>query len=184
MTKTWQSLGKPTRDARILFRGRRFRIEEVQQTLDDGSKHPREVVRHPGAVVILPILHDQRVCLIHSFRAAVNAWIWELPAGTLEPGIPPDEQAARELREETGLRLGQLAHLHTFTMSPGILDERMHLYLASHLEQGEPEREVGEQIVNRFCTWSEIDTMLRNGEIVDAKTLVGLLWYLRYRQHA
>lgn len=177
-------MATPNRNSRVLFRGYRFNVEETFQRLDDNSLHPRQIVRHPGAAVILPLVSDDTVCLIRTYRVAVERWLWELPAGTLEPPIPPLEQARRELLEETGFRAGVIQHLHTFFMSPGILDEAMHLYVASDLVAGAPEREVGEQIENHFRTWSEIDCMLRNGEILDAKTLVALLWYLRYRQHA
>ncbi len=167
-----------------LFRASRFDVEEVYQELEDGRLHPRQVVRHPGAVVILPIVDAEHVCLIHSYRVAVKRWLLELPAGTLEPPIPPIEQAARELTEETGFRARKLKHVHTFCMSPGILDEQMHFYVAEDLEAGSPERELGEQIDNRIFTWSEVDQLLRDGKIVDAKTLVALLWYMRYRTFA
>lgn len=170
--------------SKVLFRASRFNIEEVHQHLDDGSSCARQVVRHPGAVVILPILNDGRVCLIHSFRVAVQEWLLELPAGTLEPPIPPQEQAFRELHEETGYRAEKMTHVHTFCMSPGILDEQMHFYVATGLVEGRPEREVGEQIDNRVFSWEEIDHLIRDGKIKDAKTLVALLWYLRYRAHA
>ena len=169
---------------RVLFRGTRFNIEEVFQQLDDGTLHSRQVVRHPGAVVILPLVADDQVCLIHSFRPAVNKWLLELPAGTLEPNEPPAITAERELIEETGYRAGEVKHVHTFLMSPGILDEKMFFYLARGLQEGDPEREVGEQIENLIYSWAEIDRLLRDGKIEDAKTLVALLWYMRYRTNA
>ena len=169
---------------RILFRGTRFNVEEVFQRLEDGSHHSRQVVRHPGAVVILPLVDNNQVCLIHSFRPAVNKWLLELPAGTLEPNEPPAITAGRELIEETGYRAETIEHVHTFVMSPGILDEKMYFYVARGLREGDPEREVGEQIENLVYSWSEIDRLLRDGKIEDAKTLVALLWYMRYRNHA
>jgi ADP-ribose pyrophosphatase len=167
-----------------VFRARRFDVEEVYQVLDDGSKVPRHVVRHPGAVVILPLVDDHHACLIHTYRAAVDRWLFELPAGTLEPGEAPLVTAGRELVEETGYSASRIEHVHTFRMSPGILDEKMYFYVASQLTEQAPQREVGEQIDNRVLSWAEIDRYLRDGKIEDAKTLVGLLWYLRYRTHA
>jgi ADP-ribose pyrophosphatase len=75
-----------------------------------------------------------------------------------------------------------MAFVHAFNMSPGILDERMHFFVASDLRQGEAEREIGEQMVNRVVSWAEVDRLLRDRKIIDAKTLVCLLWYMRYRK--
>ena len=162
---------------KILFEGRRFRVEQAVQVTPDGVEHVREVVRHPGAVVILPLLDDGRLCLIRNYRVAVDQTLLELPAGTLEPGEDPAETAVRELAEETGYRAGHIEHLLTFCMSPGILDEQMHLYLARQLQPGPMALEAGEDIQPMLCTWDESLEMVRRGEIRDAKTLVGLLYY-------
>jgi ADP-ribose pyrophosphatase len=167
-----------------VFQALRFAVEDVYQKLDDGSEHHRQVVRHPGAVVILPLVDPDHVCLIYTYRVAIDRWILELPAGTLEPNEPPIETASRELIEETGYQAASIQHVHSFSMSPGILDERMHFYVASNLTQGDPHREVGEQIANRVYSWSDIDCLIRDGKIEDAKTLVALLWYMRYRTNA
>ena len=92
----------------ILFRAQRFQVERAIQTMPDGSRHVREVVRHPGAVVILPLLDDGRVCFVRNFRVAVGETLIELPAGTLEPNEDPAETAIRELAEETGYRAGRM----------------------------------------------------------------------------
>ena len=161
----------------ILFQGRRFRVERAVQVTRDGVEHVREVVRHPGAVVILPLLEDGRLCFVRNYRVAVDQTLIELPAGTLEPGEDPAETAARELAEETGYRAASIEHLLTFCMSPGILDEKMHLYLARELQPGPMALEAGEDIEPMLCTWEESLEMVRRGEIHDAKTLVGLLYY-------
>jgi ADP-ribose pyrophosphatase len=160
-----------------LFQGRRFRVERVIQTTPDGAEHVREVVRHPGAVTILPILDGGRVCLVQNFRAAVDQMLLELPAGTLEPGENPAVTATRELAEETGYRAGRIRRLATFYMSPGILDERMHLYLATSLKPGTSAPEPGEQVQPVVTTWEKALAMCQDGRIQDAKTLVGLLYY-------
>jgi len=149
--------------------------------MPDGSQHVREVVRHPGAVVILPLLDDGRVCFVRNFRVAVGETLIELPAGTLEPNEDPAETAIRELAEETGFRAGRMEHLLTFCMSPGILDERMHLYAADQLRPGPMALEAGEDIQPLLCTWEEALEMARRGEIRDAKTLVALLYYRQFR---
>lgn len=166
-----------------LFQAKRFVVEEVSEELRDGSSLVRHIVRHPGAVVILPVIDEETVCLVHTYRAAIDRWNLELPAGTLDKGLPPSEVAKLELLEETGYRASEWTHVHTFAMSPGILDERMHFYVAKQLTAGEAQREVGEQMENRILTWAEIDRLLRDRQIIDAKTLVALLWYMRYRTY-
>lgn len=158
----------------------RFRVDRIQQTFSDGSVVCREVIRHPGAVVILPILPDGRVCLIRNFRVAVGQWLLELPAGTLEPGEPPDRTAERELLEETGYRCGILTPLCEFFMSPGILREKMHAFVATELAVGATAREAGELIENQLFTFDEIDGLLRNQQIQDAKSIAALLYYQRF----
>lgn len=161
----------------ILFQGWRFRVERAVQVTPDGAEHVREVIRHPGAAVILPLLDDGRICLQRNYRVAVGQTLIELPAGTLEPNEDPAETARRELAEETGYRAGRIEHLVTFWTSPGILEERMHLYIARDLQLGEPALEAGEDIQPLLCTWDEAMAMIQRGEICDAKTLVGLMYY-------
>ncbi len=168
----------------ILFRAKRFQIERVQQELADGGSISREIVRHPGAVVILPLVSPTQVCLLRNFRVAVGCWLWELPAGTLEPNEPHRITAVRELAEETGYEAGAIEHIHSFRMSPGILDEQMHFYVAEQLTAGQTRREVGEEMENHLFSWDQLDHMIRDGQIEDAKTLVALLWYKRYRKYA
>ncbi len=112
-----------------LLRARRFRVVRRTELGRDGQPHAREIVEHPGSVAILPILDDGRVCLIHNYRIAVDKTMIEVPAGTLEPGEDPTAAAGRELTEETGYRAAAIEKMREFSMSPGILRERMHLYL-------------------------------------------------------
>lgn len=171
-------------DRKLVYRAPRFDVEQVQETLQDGRKISRTIVRHPGAVVVLPVLDDGRVCLIETYRVAIDRWHLELPAGTMDKGVAPIELAAMELQEETGYVADRFVQLHTFAMSPGILDEKMHLFLATGLTPGPTAQEEGEQMRNMLLSWPQIDRLLRDGQIADAKTLVGLLWYLRFREHA
>ena len=165
----------------ILLKCDRFFIERVVQTDSDGKLHQRQVVRHPGSVVILPCVDDEHVCLIRNHRVAVGKTLIELPAGTLEPGEDPQATAFRELIEETGYRAKQMQRLHAFYAAPGILDEQMMLFAATGLTAGEPEREAAEQIENLLVSWDEALDLIRRGEICDAKTMVGLLyWQLQY----
>jgi ADP-ribose pyrophosphatase len=163
-----------------VFVGRRFRVVRHTQRLRDGSTAIRETVQHPGAVAVLPILPDGRVCLIRNYRIAVDQTLLELPAGTLEPGEDPAECAGRELSEETGFRAGKLEKLTEFFMSPGILNERMHLFLATELVGGAAELEAGEEIELAIVSWEEALAHVREGRIRDAKTLAGLLFFDRF----
>ncbi len=126
---------------------------------------------------MLPLLDDGRVVLIRNCRVAVDETLVELPAGTLDPGEEPLETARRELAEETGYRAGAMELLAVFYSSPGILDERMHLFLATGLARGEPDLQGGEQIEPLIVPWREAMEMVRSGAIRDAKTLAGLLYY-------
>lgn len=161
-------------DSEVLLVASRFRVVREFQKTSKGLR-PREIVRHPGAVVVLPLLEDGRVCLIRNYRISVNQTLIELPAGTLEPGEEPIQNAERELIEETGFRAAKLEPLHAFFLSPGILDERMHLFLATGLTAGETAREEGEEIDNLVVPWNEAVQMAVDGQIQDAKSIVGLL---------
>jgi len=158
----------------VLLIASRFQVVREFQKTSEGSR-PREIVRHPGAVVVLPLLDDGRVCLIRNYRISVNQTLIELPAGTLETGEEPIQNAERELIEETGYRAAKFQKLHAFYLSPGILDERMHLFLATGLTAGEAAREAGEEIDNLVVPWDEAIQMAVDGRIQDAKSIVGLL---------
>ncbi len=161
-------------EAEQLLATSRFRVIRVQETCRDGSRRPREVIEHPGSVAIVPLVDPQHVCLIEVFRRAVGRSLVEIPAGTLDRVESLAEAAARELAEETGYRAGRLEPLGGLWMSPGILRERMHLFLARELEPGPQALEPGEQIENRVVAWSEALAMCRDGRIEDAKTVAAL----------
>ena len=165
-----------------LLTASRFHVQKVSYLARDGQKRVREVVRHPGAVTIIPLVDEQHVCLIRNYRVAVAQTLIELPAGTLEPDEDPLRTAERELVEETGYRAGEMLPLHEFYLSPGILDERMHLFLATGLTAGATAREPGEEIENLVVAWGDALRMIDSHEIQDAKTIVGLLYYERYRR--
>lgn len=167
------------KDLGVLLTTSRFRV--VRRTYRDAQdrEHRREVVEHPGAVVLLPLLDDGRVCLIRNYRVAVGDTLWELPAGTLEPPEDPAVTAACELIEETGYRAARIEPLAQFWMSPGILNERMHCYVATGLVAGEQQLEAGEQIQVHPLSWAEIERLIDTGAIQDAKTLTALLLWQR-----
>jgi ADP-ribose diphosphatase len=168
----------------LLLETSRFRVVRHTQQLADGKIHRRETVVHPGAVVILPLLADDQVCLIRNYRIAVDEELIELPAGTMNVGEDPLETARRELAEETGYRAAEIQRLYEYWISPGILSERMHFYLATGLQPGPSALEAGEQIRNLIVPWREAMAMLEAGQIRDAKTIIGLLYYDRMREQA
>jgi ADP-ribose pyrophosphatase len=166
----------------ILFQAKRFRVERVTHVSPDGTQHAKDIVRHPGAVAIVPLLDDGRICLVENYRAAVQERLVELPAGTLEPPEEPVKTALRELAEETGFRAAHIEHLTTLCMSPGILDEKMYVYLATGLSAGQTSLEPGEDIRVVCLTWDEVLKMVRDGTIRDAKSVAALLYYEVYRR--
>jgi ADP-ribose pyrophosphatase len=159
----------------LLLQARRFQVVRRHRLLADGSPHSLECVLHPGAVTVLPLVEPHRVCLIRNFRPAVGATLCELPAGTLEPGEDPLAAAGRELEEETGYRAGRIEPLAEFWMSPGILRERMHVFVATELVATAPHREAGEEIETLVVAWDEALELVRRGEIQDAKSIAALL---------
>lgn len=171
-------------DRAEIYRGTRFRVVRVEQTMPDGQTHSRDIVRHPGAVTIVPLLDDGRICLIRNYRVSVGRRLIELPAGTLEPGEDPAVTARRELLEETGYQARHLEPLLTFYTSPGVLDELMWVYVASGLTPGRQDLDAGEQIETLPATWDEVRGLIKDGQISDAKTLASLLYYERFRQRS
>jgi len=161
----------------VLYQAKRFRVERVTQQSADGSRHAKDIVRHPGAVTIIPLLDDGRLCFVENYRAAVGQRLVELPAGTLEPPEEPVKTARRELAEETGYRAAHIEHLTTLCMSPGILDEKMYVFAAWGLTAGEMALEPGEDIRVLRLTWQEALEMVQDGRIHDAKSVAGLLYY-------
>lgn len=164
-------------DEQTVFVADRYSINRVRYQTADGRPHTRDIIRHPGAVVILPVLPDGRIVMIENYRISLDRILLEVPAGTMEPGEAAEVTAARELIEETGFRAGKLQLLRVFYASPGICDEAMYLFLATELIAGAAEREAYEQIENKLITPSEANRMVREGSIQDAKTLVALLSY-------
>jgi ADP-ribose pyrophosphatase len=128
------------------------------------------------------MVDEDHVCLIQNFRVSVNQTLIELPAGTLEPPEPPEQAAHRELIEETGYKASVMRELHGFYLSPGILDERMHLFVATDLLAVGAAREPGEEIENLVVPWHEAMQLVESRKIQDAKTISGLLLFDRLRQ--
>lgn len=147
----------------------------------DGSTGQLEMLRHPGASAVVPFLDppsdpDPRVLLIRQFRHAADDFIWEIPAGRLDPGESPEHCAARELEEETGMRAERLERLTTIYTTPGFTDERIHLFLATSLQPGAHGREADEFLEVLTRRWSEVLDLIRSGQLTDGKSLVSLMF--------
>ena len=148
-------------------------VDEVEEP--GGVRAVREVVRQRGSVAALPVWDDGRVLLVRQYRYAVDAYVWELPAGRLDPGERPEESARRELEEEAGLRPRVLESLVVFFTTPGFCDEVMHLFRASQLEVVPARPEADERIETGTFTVEAALEMIGRGEIREGKTLVALL---------
>ena len=132
---------------------------------------------HPGAVAVLAEPSPNHIILVNQFRKAPDCTLWEVPAGKLEPNEQPEESARRELREETGFVAGNISLVHDFYTSPGFANEKIYVYYANELVRGEAEPDEDEFVEMKIFSRDEIERMLKNHEIHDAKTLVGLLWW-------
>ncbi len=162
-----------------LLEGRKFRVE--RWAFDVNGRHlEHDIVVHPGAAVILPVLPDERIVMIYNYRVATGGELLELPAGTLDPGEDPVTCAARELTEETGYRAGRIVPLLSFYSSPGIVSERLHTFLATDLTPGATAHEGTEQIRVAPMTLADALAAIRDGRICDAKTIAALLYYERF----
>ncbi len=170
-----------------LYHGRIVSLDRDTVRFPDGSTGQLEMLRHPGASAVVPFLDDPgdtdpRVLLIRQFRHAAEAFIWEVPAGRLDPGETPEACARRELEEETGMRARTLERLTMIYTTPGFTDERIHLFLAHGLEAGTQRREADEFLELHPLRWSEVMALVRAGEIQDGKTLTSLLFVQCFRR--
>ena len=166
--------------SQVIYAGKVFGIRRDEVVEPSGVRVTREMITHPGSVVVLPVLPDGRVLLIQQYRYAARQFLWELVAGRIDEGETPLKAAERELREETGYRAKSFEIFLEVFPTPGFLEEKMYLLLAEGLTPGEAEPEEDEKILARAYTKGEIDNMIRRGKVRDAKTIAGVLYYLRY----
>ncbi len=159
----------------VAWRGRIFDVDRLQVKMPDGRMAVRDVVRHPGAVAIVALTADGKICLVRQYRTALGRVTVEIPAGKLAPGEDPLDCASRELMEETGLRAEQIAFLTTIATSCGFADELIHIYLATGLTQGTSSPDADEFINVDLVPLTELVDAVLDGRIEDAKTVVGAL---------
>jgi ADP-ribose pyrophosphatase len=163
-----------------IYEGPVFGIRRDEVIEPSGVRTTREVITHPGSVVVLPVLPDGRILLIQQYRHATRQYLWELVAGRMDAGETPKEAAARELIEETGYRAKRLRVFLDVFPTPGFLEERMFILLADGLTAGEAEPEEDEKITSRAYSRQQLERMIRGGKLRDAKSIAGILYYFMY----
>lgn len=171
-----------TRSSREVFRGRILAVHVDEVELPSGFVSTREVVRHGGAVAVVPVTAAGSVVMVYQYRYAAGEVTLEIPAGKLDPGEEPHECARRELGEETGLKAGRLTRLFSLLTTPGFSDEVIHVFTAEDLVDGEPNPDADENLRRVELTRDGVFRAIREGEIRDAKTIAGVLAYFHLQR--
>ena len=157
-----------------MYQGRAFQVRKDLVRLPDGTTAQMDIVEHVGAVTIVPVDEDGRVWFVRQYRHATGKDLLELPAGTIEPGEPPEVCAAREIREEIGMRAGQLRKLGEFFLAPGYSTEFMHIFLATGLVPDPLPGDQDEFLSIEHIPLTELDRWVQSGAIQDGKSLAGI----------
>lgn len=159
----------------VVFTGKIFNVNRLRVRLPDGNEASRDVVRHPGAVAIVALTDDGRICLVRQYRTSLGRVTVEIPAGKLDPGEDPLACANRELLEETGMVAGQMAFLTTICTGVGFADELIHIYMATGLHFTNPNPDEDEFINVDLVPLNELIDAVLDGRIEDCKTVTGAL---------
>jgi ADP-ribose pyrophosphatase len=163
--------------AETVFDGRLLKLDRLDVELPDGRRSVREIIRHPGAVGVVARLPDERYVFVRQFRKALDEELFEIVAGTLDPGEDPEACVRREVKEETGHDVTCCRRVGTVVPAPGYSDERLHIFRAELApERGEQETDHDETIEVVYQTAEQVGSMIRRGEVSDAKTLAA--WHL------
>jgi len=171
-------------DSQQVYRGHFLDVRRDSVSLPDGSTSHREYIRHPGAVMVVPLLDDGRLLMERQYRYPMARVMLEFPAGKLDAGEDPRVCGQRELLEETGYSAVEWAHAGVLHNAIAYSDEGIHIYFARGLTRGEQKLDEGEFLELVTHTVDDLDRMAASGELTDAKTLVGLLWLQRWQQGA
>ncbi len=163
-----------------IYKGPVFGVRRDEVLEPGGLRTIREVITHPGSVVVLPVLPDGRILLVRQYRHATRQYLWELVAGRIDSGENVRHAAARELIEETGYRAQRFRVFLDVFPTPGFLEERMYILLAEKLTAGEAQPEEDEKITAKAFTTAALAGMIRRNVLRDAKSIAGLLYYFRF----
>lgn len=167
-------LNEPTIKSDTIFEGKIIKVQVDRVRLPNGKTATRELVKHPGAVAVLPLTPDNRLVVVEQFRKPLEKVTVEIPAGKLDPGEDRLHCAKRELREETGYSADTWSHLVSFYTSPGFADEEIHLYIAEDLQPGQSQLDDDEFVNVREITLDEAWTLIETADICDAKTVAAI----------
>lgn len=173
-------------ESRRIYTGKVLNLDIDRVRFPDGSVGELEMIRHSGASAVVPFLDsaagdDPQLLLIKQYRYAANGFLYEIPAGRLDPGETPESCARRELQEETGCSAKRMEFLYTMYTTPGFTDERIHLFMATEMMQGETGHESDEFLTLETVPLSRALEMIRDGVIQDAKTALGILYAAGFR---
>lgn len=169
-----------TVSSETVFSGKLVDVRKDTVRLPGGKTTVREIVVHPEVIAVVPVTEDGRLVLVRQFRKPAERALLEIPAGGVDEGETPEDAVRREMEEETGYRIGAVKHLSSFYTSPGYTTELMHLYEATDLEPGQPTEET-DQIEVVLLTLDEALQRIGSDEVADAKTILGLLMYVKER---
>jgi ADP-ribose pyrophosphatase len=162
-------------ERKMIYDGRVIKVSVDTVELPNGMRVPLEIVRHPGGAAAVAVDDDRRVCLLRQYRHAAGGYIYELPAGKLEPGEPPETTARRELVEEGAVHAARWSELGAYFSSPGVFTEVIHLYLATGLTPAAAAPEPDEVFQVEWWPLAQAVERARDGELTDAKTVIGIL---------
>ena len=167
----------------ITYRGKVFDVRRDRIAEPTGLEATREMIAHPGSVVVLPVFADGRILMIRQYRYAAKQFLWELVAGRKDDGETFLQGAHRELLEETGYTARRMRQIADLFPTPGFIEEHMVIFLAEGLKEGVAQQEEDERITSRIFTLAEIERWIRSGKIRDMKSIAGILFYAKFTSH-
>ncbi len=177
-------MARTSSSSRVIYRGRKINLALKRVPAGDHQVVDCELVLHPGAVALLPLVDQDHLCLIKNERYAVDKTLIEVPAGTIDAGESPHQTATRELTEETGYTARRIELIRSWFVSPGVMNERMFLFLCQDLTPGTQRLQPDERLETLIVPWREAVTMALDGQIEDAKTILALLLFDRLQRQA
>jgi 8-oxo-dGTP pyrophosphatase MutT (NUDIX family) len=163
-----------------IFTGRIIGVSTERLLYNNGREYDLDFVRHPGAAAVVAVDASDRVCLVRQYRHGIADFLWEIPAGKLDPGEAPQACAIRELAEETGVTAASWTALGRYLPAPGIFTEVIHLFLARDLKQGAPRPDADEELELQWLPIAQVFAMVQRGELEDGKTAMAL-WQAQFR---